>query len=69
MFKASINKLDLWKETQTKGNFSKGNIKVLLSKNAMHLYGIRWITVCVTEIKISDKSKLEQKKLSIAILL
>ena len=34
--KASINKLDLWKETQTKGNLSKENrmkkIKVLLSE-------------------------------------
>ena len=42
---------------------------VLLSENAMHSYGIRLITVCVIEIKISNKCKLEQRKSSIAMTL
>ena len=34
-----------------KGKLMKGNkyIKVLLSENALHLYGIRLITVCMIE--------------------
>ena len=38
---------------------------VLRSKNAMHLYGIR---LCVIDIKMSNKCKLEQKKSSIALV-
>ena len=49
-----------------KGKPIKGNIKkVLLSENAMHSYGIR---LCATEIEISSKCKLEQKKSSIALI-
>ena len=69
VFKASISKLDLWKETY-KGKY-KGVTKWICY--AMHPYSIRLIaieiTMCVIEIKISDKHKLEQKKSSIAITL
>ena len=50
---------------------TKGNINILLSEYAMHSYGIRLITVCAIEIKISSiqsKCTLEQNKSSIALI-
>ena len=53
------------KESQERETYKRKYIKVLQSEYAMHSYGIR---LCVIEIKISSKHKLEQMKSSIALI-